>query len=300
MGDYLAFLSGIVRATVTIHARISEANPSVQILGKERMGTGAIVSSDGHILTVNYIVIGARETLVTLYDGRQFAARVLYQDYEAGLAVLHIPCTKLPAVPLGDTDSLREGDKTLIVGSISKHERRASQGFITALRPYDAYWEYMLDRAIITTAVNPGLGGGPLLTNRGQVVGTVSLNLNTLREMTLAIPIDLFQQTREEALAGRPRSRPGRGWLGVYTEDIQNRPTVVQTVPNGPAHLSDLRPRDVIIGVNGREVRSRRDFYREIWKFNAGDELTITLLRGKNFATVRARSMDRAEFYGVV
>jgi len=300
MGDYLGFLPRIVRATVAIEARISEANPSVHILGKERMGTGAIVSPDGLILTVNYIVLGAKEISVSLYDQRRFPARIVHQDYEAGLAVIQIPCTRLPTVPLGNSDDLSEGEKTLIVASISKHERRATQGFITALRRFDAYWEYMLDRAVFATTVNPGFGGGPLLTNRGLMVGTVSLNLNTLREMTLAIPISLYHRIREDALTGRPKRRPLRPWLGVYTEDTDNRVTVVQTVPNGPAHRSDLRAKDVIVEVNGRGVSTRREFYEEMWKYAAGDELTLTLLRGEDFTIVQTPTMDRAEFYGTV
>jgi S1-C subfamily serine protease len=300
MGDYLGFLPRIVRATVSIETRISEANPSVHILGKERMGTGAVVRPDGHILTVNYIVLGAKEISVSLYDRRQFPARIVHQDYETGLAIIRIPCTRLPTVPLGDSDDLSKGQKTLIVASLSKHERRATQGFITALRRFDAYWEYMLARGIFTTAVNPGFGGGLLLTNRGLMVGTVSLNLNTLREMTLAIPINHYHQIREEALVARPTRRPPRPWLGVYTEDTDNRVTVVQTVPRGPAHRSNLQAKDVIVEVNGRGVSTRCEFYEEMWKCAAGDELTLTLLRGEDFTIVRTPTMDRAEFYGTV
>ena len=300
MGDYLGFLPPIVRATASINARISERNPSAQILGKERMGTGAVVSPDGHILTVNYIVLGAKEITVSLYDRRQFPARIVYQDYNTGLAVIQIACSKLPTVPLGNSDDLRQSDKTLIVASVSKHERRATQGFITALRRFDAYWEYMLDRAIITTTVNPGFGGGPLLTNRGQMVGTVSLNLNTLREMTLAIPINFYHQVREEALGGSHKRRRPRPWLGVYTENVENAVVVVQTVPRGPANRADLRAKDIIVEVNGREVSTRHEFYEEIWKCSAGDELTLTLLRGEDLTVVRAATMDRAEFYAPV
>ncbi len=300
MGDYLGFLPDIVRATVGIHSRISGRNPSVHILGQERMGTGAIVSSDGYIVTVNYIVIGAKQITVCLYDRRHFEACILHQDYCSGLAVVKIPCTGLPTVRLGNSDDLSKGDKTLIVASTSRHERRATQGFITALRRFDAYWEYMLDRAIITTAVNPGFGGGLLVTNLGLMVGTVSLNLNTLSEMSLAIPIGCYLGIKEAAKAGSSSTRPARAWLGVFTEDTESGVMVVETVPNGPAARAELLPKDVILAVNGREISGRREFYEEMWKCPAGNELSLTLLRGDNFNTVLCPTMDRADFYDVV
>jgi len=138
------------------------------------------------------------------------------------------------------------------------------------------------------------------LTNLGLMVGTISLNLNTLREMTLAIPINLYHEIKEEALAGRPRSRPPRPWLGIYTEEADNAVVVVQTVPDGPANRAGVRARDVIMAVDGREVSTRREFYQQMWKRAAGDELCLTVLREKDLATIRATAMDRAEFYAPV
>jgi S1-C subfamily serine protease len=262
------------------------------------MGSGAIIDAEGHILTVGYVVMGARTIEVTLPDRQQYPATLVFQDFESGMAVLQIPARDLPTVPLGRSTSLKEGDKVIIVAATDQTQRMASPGFISALRPFDAYWEYMLDTAILTTAMNPGFGGGPLLDALGQMIGVLSLNLNSPKEMSLAIPIDLFHRVKDSIFTyGEVMGRRPRPWVGIYTEAVEGGVAVIGLIPNGPASRAGIEAKDVVLELDGVEVTGRRELYEAMWRRRAGDELSFTVQRGEDIREIRVRSMDRAEYY---
>ena len=298
MNDHLKFLEHVVPAVVSIRSVTPQRHPSARILGTERAGSGAIIDAEGHILTVGYVVMGARTIEITLPDQRQYPATLLFQDFESGMAILQTPARDLPIVSLGRSDSLKEGDKVIIVAATDQTQRMASPGFVSALRPFDAYWEYTLDRAILTTAMNPGFGGGPLLDAFGQMVGVLSLNLNSPKEMSLAIPIDLFHGIRDSVFTfGQVVGRRPRPWLGIYTEAVEGGVAVIGLIPNGPASRAGLEVKDIILEVDNAEVAGRRELYEALWKRRAGDELTLTIQRGEDIHEVRLTGIDRAEFY---
>ncbi len=298
MNDYLKFLEYVVPATVSIRSVTPQRHPSARLLGTERTGTGAIIDAEGHILTVGYIVMGARTIEITLPDQQQYPATLLFQDFESGIAVLQTPARDLPTIPLGGSTSLQEGDKVIIVAATDQTQRMASPGFISALRPFDAYWEYMLERAILTTAMNPGFGGGPVLDALGQMIGVLSLNLNSPKEMSLAIPIDLFHAIKDSVfMFGRVVGRRPRPWVGIFTEAVEGGVAVIGLIPNGPASRAGIEVKDVILEIDQAEVAGRRELYEAMWKRRAGDELSLTIQRGEDIQEVRVTSVDRAEFY---
>jgi S1-C subfamily serine protease len=241
VNDYLKFLEHVVPAVVSIRSVTPQRHPSARILGTERAGSGAIIDAEGHILTVGYVVMGARTIEITLPDQQRYPATLLFQDFESGMAILQTPARDLPTVSLGRSASLKEGDKVIIVAATDRTQRMASPGFISALQPFDAYWEYMLDGAILTTAMNPGFGGGPLLDAFGQMIGVLSLNLNSPKEMSLAIPIDLFHGIRDSVFTfGQVAGRRPRPWVGIYTEAVEGGVAVIGLIPNGPASRAGI------------------------------------------------------------
>ncbi len=298
MNDHLKFLEHVVPAVVSIRSVTPQRHPSARILGTERTGSGAVIDAEGHILTVGYVVMGARTIEITLPDQQQYPATLLFQDFESGMAILQTPARDLPTVSLGRSAALQEGDSVVIVAATDQTQRMASPGFISALRPFDAYWEYMLDRAILTTAMNPGFGGGPLLDAFGQMIGVLSLNLNSPKEMSLAIPIDLFHAIRDNVVTfGQVVGRRPRPWIGIYSEAIEGGVAVIGLIPNGPANRAGVEVKDLILEVDHVEIAGRRELYEALWKRRAGDELILTIQRGEDMHEIRLTGIDRAEFY---
>ncbi len=247
---------------------------------------------------MNYIVLGARRVQATFPDGRQLEAKVAAQDFETGLAILRIPSPDLRTAVMGDSRRLSRGQETFILASAGPTERRASGGVVTDLGPFDAYWEYMLESAIQTSAANPGFGGGPLFDLRGRLMGITSLSLGQMGRMSLAIPIHLYAERGADLLRfGRMPGRPPRAWVGVYPEPAATGVVVIGVVPNAPADRAGLREGDVILAVNSCEVATRSELYRELWRQPAGTLVRLGLLRGNERLTVEVESVDRAEFY---
>ncbi|MFQ5895785.1 MAG: S1C family serine protease, partial [Nitrospinota bacterium] len=301
MNGYLQFVADLLPAVVNIHARIPRANPSSNILGTERMGTGTLLDAEGHILTIGYIVLGAHRIRVNLSDGRSFSAHTKGYNVESGLAVVQLDGVPrgepLPAAALGDSTSLEVGQNVLIAAATEASDRQVTTGIVSALGPFDAYWEYMLDRAILTTASNPGFGGGPLLDYRGKLVGVVSLNLGPGGGMTLAVPLELYFQERDELLDLGGPARAPRPWLGVYSQPHEQGLLVVGVVPESPADEADVEEGDAIIALNSERFESRREFYERLWQGRAGDMVSLALSREGRDRTVLVQSMDRKIFY---
>jgi S1-C subfamily serine protease len=297
MDAQIGLVRALVPSTAALHIRIPTEHPSVPTLGEERMGS-AVVVQPGLLLTVNYVVIGGQRIEAFLPDGRRTAARMVAQDYESGLAVLSMAIRDTPAVALGDSRALSCGEEVFILGASGETDRRVSNGVITDLGRFDAYWEYMLDSAIQTSAFNPGFGGSPLFTRLGRLVGITSLSLGQVGRFSLAIPVHLFLDARDDLVRfGHVRGRSRRAWLGVFTDHTPAGLLVAGIVPRSPAAEAGVREGDVIQALNFREVATRQELYRELWRHPAGATIRVTVIREQRSLTVDVASADRADFY---
>ena len=131
----------------------------------------------------------------------------------------------------------------------SARARRASRtARVSYLGPFDANWEYVLDRAIMTTAMNPGLGGGPLLDTRGAVVGVVSLNLNEIGRFSLVDPRRLLpRRARRVPRPAAARPPATRAWLGIFCYAVKDHVVIAGLLPGGPGEQAGLKAGDVVL-----------------------------------------------------
>ena len=288
----------VVPATVAVSVEVPETHPSAQILGTERLGTGVVVDAAGLVLTVNYVVIGASTVEITLLDETRLDGRVVAQDFASGLAVIEIAAQGLSALSLCPSTELSVGQDIFIVAAAGENKRRANNGVITSIAPFDAYWEYSLDHAITTTAMNPGLGGAPILDSRGRVAGIASLDLNEIGRFTLAIPVDEFLAHRDELLQhGRRVSRPARAWVGLYCYTFRDHVVIAGVLPGTPAEQSGLKAGDVVLTVDGQAIANRRELYTWLWTHRPGDVLEFRVFRNNEVRRLAVSSRDAEEFF---
>jgi len=288
----------LLPSVVNIHAEIPAGHPSAPILGLERMGTGTVVDPSGLILTVNYVVMGGETIHVSFAPGRRARAELVGQDFDVGLALLRVKRQGLVAVEVAGSRSLERGDAVFALGSTGAQERRVANGVVTYLGEFEAYWEYLLDRGIVSNAPNPGYGGGPLFTSTGGMVGVVSLNLAEIGRSSLAIPAECYLGSREEFLRyGRVVSRPRRAWLGVFAHPLEEGVVIAGLVPNGPAAKSGVKDGDLIVSLDAEEVQSRRDLYLSLWRHGPGDRITLEVMRDNQARRLEVTGGDRAEFF---
>lgn len=286
------------QSTVTLAAQIPAEHPSTVVLGTNRFGSGAVIDDDGHVLTVNYAVLGASDVRVVDLQGQRYAAKVVAQDFATGVAVVRMSPNGIPPLPAGDSASLEPGEDIFLLASAGDAERRSASGAVASLDSFDAYWEYRLERAIYTTCANPGLGGGPVCNRHGEIVGVVSLNLGNVGRATLAIPAENFFEHADELLThGRRISRPRRAWLGMFCYSLPGRTVVAGVIPGAPSETWGLEVGDVIVRVDGERVGGRADLYERIWTHDPGDVVDVDVFRDGGVVAVSVESTDVEEFF---
>lgn len=299
MNASVKLIDRVVPATVGLRAQIAESHPSAAILGTERHGTGTVIHSSGLLITVNYVVLGADSVQATMVTGEVHEARVVAQDYASGLAVLAFDHGEpFASVPLVSSASVVPGQEVFVIASAGDDKRRGNNGCVTAIEPFDAYWEYRLDRALYTTVVNPGVGGAPLLDAMGRVIGIVSLDLGQIGRFTLAVPSECFLDHQEELLRhGRRVSAPSRAWVGFYCYMLREQVVIAGVFPGGPAEGAGLRPGDLLVAVNGHAVSNRNELYTALWRHSPGDEVTFEIHRDKQVMRVSVETGNIEQFF---
>ncbi|MDN3518564.1 DegQ family serine endoprotease [Aquisalimonas lutea] len=256
----------------------------------ESLGSGFIISSDGDIITNYHVVRNADEVVVKLSDRRQFTAEVVGYDERSDLALLTIDAENLPTVSIGSSSDLSVGEWVLAIGSPFGFEHSVTAGIVSAKQrslPQDNYVPFIQT----DVAINPGNSGGPLFNLDGEVVGINShiySRSGGFMGLSFAIPIELAMDVVQQL---RTEGRVARGWLGVLIQDVDrdlaesfgmDRPRgalVAQVTPDSPADEAGLKPGDIIVRFDGREVGTSSDLPPMVGRKRASSEATVEVIR---------------------
>jgi putative serine protease PepD len=272
-------------------------------------GSGVIFDPKGYVLTNNHVVDDATRLEVTLWDGTNFAGKLLGRDPANDLAVVQIeaPPEKLTVAPLGDSDVLKAGQLAIAIGSPFGLERTITMGVISSTGRTRANEGRRPIRNMIQidAPINPGNSGGPLLNSRGEVVGINTAIESPVRGSVgigFAVPINAAKLFLPDMLAGREIKHP---WLGISglpltpataqelglpatTEGVY----VSEVVPDGPAAKAGLRgasgrgaagelPRggDVILSIDGQGIAKTDAISGYLDSKRVGDTVRVEVLR---------------------
>lgn len=298
MNTTVTLLRSVLPASVGLRVRINEAHPSAQILGTDRMGSGTIVDPAGIVLTVNYVTLGAEAVEVTLLDETRLAGQVIAQDFHSGLAAIKIPEQGYRAACLGSSEGLARGDEVFTLAAAGGSQRRVDTGAVMSLQRFDAFWEFSLERGIVTTARNLGLGGGALYTAGGAMVGVISLDLNEVGRFTLGVPVELWTAHVDELLRnGRRVTRAPRAWVGFYCYMLSDHVIIAAVLPGTPSERGGLRPGDVVVAVDDQAIAQRHDLYARLWAHRPGDVIRFQVFREDAMREVLVESADVEAFF---
>lgn len=302
MNATLYLLEKVAHATVGIHSIIPASHPSAGIgLGTDRSGTGTLVSSDGLIITVNYMLMGAQQVTVTLTSGQEAPAAIVAQDFITNLALLKIDGHDLPFLQAVSSLECALGQQVFMVSSMGGEKRCADVGHIVYLGPFDAAWEFVLERCICVTAsaLNLGLNGGPICNARGQVVGVSYLNFADLNRAILAIPGECFITSRDELVRhGKRVSAPSRLWLGVHSYTLRDHVVIADVVPGSPSAKAGLRQGDIVLAADERELRDRRTLYEVVNSHRPGEIVKLKILRNNQVRSVPVTAIRVEDYLG--
>jgi S1-C subfamily serine protease len=168
---------------------------------------------------------------------------------------------------------------------------------VTSVGPFEAFWEYMIDDAIMTTAVNPGLAGGPLFDGRGNLLGVVSLGLSAVARYSLAIPIAAHFRHLAELQDPELAARSSAAWLGIYPQANEDGLLLTGLVAGGPAEKAGLERGDLILSVDGKPVESLRELYAAVRTHRPGETVGLQVLRETAIRVIDVVAANRYDFY---
>jgi S1-C subfamily serine protease len=293
--DYDFDLDRTLSAVVGLRALVPEEAVTAQTLGTERVGHGVLIE-DGIVLTIGYLVMEAETIWLALSSGGAVPGHLLGYDYDSGFGLVQpLARLDLPCLTLGRSCDVDLGNRVVMAGAGGRNNSVAAR--IVAKQEFPGYWEYLLDEALFTAPAHPHWGGTGLIDVKGELVGIGSLQFQQGREgrqLNMVVPIDLLKPIINDLRTlGRP-NRPPRPWLGLYATEMDNRIVLVGFANGGPAQKSDLRTGDLVVAVNGVEVKDLAGFFRQVWSLGqAGVEVPLTIYRDGQNLPVVVESIDR-------
>ena len=282
-------------------------------------GSGFVLREDGIILTNAHVIAGADEVIVKLTDKREFKAKVLGSDKTSDVAVLKIEASNLPTLKIGRSANTRVGEWVLAIGSPFGFENSATAGIVSAKSrslPDDNYVPFIQT----DVPVNPGNSGGPLFNMAGEVIGInaqIYSRTGGYEGLSFAIPIEVAMNVEAQIVK---YGKVQRGRLGITIQEVnqsladsfgmsQATGALVSAIENGsPAAKGGLEPGDVILSVNGQEIKSSNELppiiadlrpgeaaKLKIWRKNGARELELKVGAQKEEKTAANDTKEAAQ-----
>ena len=249
------------------------------------MGTGVIIDARGYIITNQHVVDKVQGVEVRLSDGSTYPARVVQQDEATDLAIIKIEAGHaLPAVAMGTSADLMEGEQVITIGNAFGYENTVSTGIVSFVGRNVTLSDDQVYHNLIQTdaCINPGNSGGPMVNIDGELIGINVAVRAGAQGIGFALAIDDVKKVAAEMLSTR---RLSATWHGLITSESrvpmgQPRPVVVADVPAGsPADQAGIKVGDQVLKVGDLAVTSPLDIERGLLDARAGQTAEVLIRR---------------------
>jgi len=296
-------------SVVGVRVTAAEGARSAETLGQRRSGSGVVISRDGLILTIGYLMLEAEQIEVITQDNKTLPARAVAYDLATGFGLLRplLPLREAGVAVLGSSQGLQAGDSLMAVtGPQASDDGDVSMTRLVSKRAFSGNWEYHIDTALFTSppllASNANHSGAPLFNQKGELVGIGSLLVsdasgqNRRLPGNMFVPVDLLRPILAELQQSGTSAKSRRPWLGLNSSDQGGRIQIVRVSKDSPAELAGLEAGDVVLAVDGARVATLADFYKRLWDRVAPDgEISLTVLQGADVKTIVLKAQDRMQ-----
>ena len=295
--DWQTVASGVSGSVVSIQTTMANGTAK---------GSGAIIDTEGHIITNNHVISGAQQIQVTLANGNIYSAQLVGTDTTTDLAVIKLdnPPSGLKAVEFADSDKLAVGENVMAIGNPLGYDDTATTGIVSALnRPVtvtdDNNNEIVTNAVQIDAAINPGNSGGPTFNAAGQVIGINSSIASTATSsdsagsigIGFAIPSNLVKRVADEIIKDGSVKHVALGVV-IKSDTVEadgvtrggatitkSSATGSAVVSGGPADKAGLKEGDTIVAFNGNAVNNNYSLLGFVRAAALGDKATLTIVR---------------------
>jgi serine protease Do len=254
------------------------------------LGSGFIINEQGYILTNAHVIHNATDIIVVLSGGiKEYTAKIIGMDRVTDTALIKIePETLMTVLPLSDSDKLRTGEMVIAMGNPLGLMHSVTSGIVSAKeRVAPKLNGELLDFIQTDSAINPGSSGGPLLNLYGEVIGINTAIVTDAQSIGFAIPINTVKEVMPMLVLGQTE----RGWFGAKAVPLgaseasdlgytgEGGILVVEVEKESPAEKAGLRPKDIIVKLNGRELKSFLIFRRKLLGLAPGQKIHMIIFR---------------------
>jgi S1-C subfamily serine protease len=273
-------------------------------------GSGFVWDQEGRIVTNYHVVQMGDRASVTLNDNTTYAATIIGVAPDKDIAVLHIdaPPEKLLPLPIGQSSTLKVGQKVLAIGNPFGLDQTLTTGVVSGLgREIQSVTRRSITDVIQTDAsINPGNSGGPLLDSSGRLIGintAIYSPSGANAGIGFAVPVDTVNSIVPRLLRDGKILRPGLG-IVLASDQIAARNgidglLILRVAPGGAADQAGLtgvvqspdgqRAGDVIVKVEGTDVHHESDLFRALDAHSVGDEISVTVVNQGRRRTVKVK-----------
>lgn len=301
--DYGFDLDRMLSGVVSLRAEIPDDAFTAEVLGTERAGHGVVISDNGLILTIGYLITEADNIWLAANNGQVAQAHVVGYDQATGFGLVQA-LARLDVAPLsfGSIKDAHPGSRVILAGHGGQSQ--AIEAEVIAKREFAGYWEYLIDEALFTSPAHPNWGGAACVGIDGRLLGIGSLLIqhsggdDATADGNMIVPVDLLPPILDDLLRFGQVQRPPRPWLGMFTADGSDDDVfVVGLAKGGPADEAGIEVADVVTKVGDEDIESLADMWRKIWAQGAaGVEIPLTLMREGQRLEKRLKSADRRSF----
>ena len=262
-------------------------------------GSGVIIDAEnGYVVTNHHVIENAIEVQVTLKDRRRLKANIIGSDPGTDIALLKVSADDLTDIPIGNSDKLDVGDFVIAIGNPFGLGQTVTSGIVSALGRSGLNVEGYEDFIQTDASINPGNSGGALVNLRGELIG-----INTAIIGPANVGIGFAVPTRiTEAVISQLQTHGAvrRGQLGVIVQDltpdlaealnlsVRNGAVLSRIRKDSSADRAGLRPGDVVVKANGRDIRDSADLRAGLGLIRAGSTIALTVLRDGKSQTIEA------------
>jgi serine protease Do len=282
------------------------------------LGSGVIISNNGYIITNNHVIDGADKIKVSIAGHKkEYEAKLIGKDEKSDLAIIKIEAKDLNAVTFYNSDKVKVGDIVFALGNPYGVGETITQGIVSATgRSGMGIVEYE-DFIQTDASINPGNSGGALINSAGHLIGINSAIISGTGGnvgIGFAIPSNMVTSIATGLI---DKGKYSRAYLGVSTSDVSDDMSsfydntfgalITGVEDNTPASKAGLKRGDLIISVNGKEIKSASDLKNTIGSYSPSKEVNIKFLRDKKTDTINVKlaSLDnnavtgRLEYEGI-
>ena len=264
--------------------------------GQQGIGSGVIVSADGYILTNHHVAAEGAEVTLIFADGTKELASAVWSSQALDLAIVKAKGDSYPAAAMGSVEDVRVGEQVVAIGTplALQFQHTVTGGIVSALNrtlqvPSGRSTAFMEQLIQTDVAINPGNSGGPLLNQRGEVIGIVTVRVEEAAGIGFAIPIDIARPIVEHFLADGSYVTPKMGAylfdseIARYYDASSTMTTglyVIDVEPGSAAQSAGIQTGDILLRADGRECRTLLDLRYVLFSHKVGETLELEVQRG--------------------